>query len=217
MDNTVNHMNCCVVDGDTYLGNQETDLSNQRFWNQKWENKETGWDIGYASPAVTAYMDQYVDKDAAILIPGCGNAHEASYLLENGFTNITLIDIAPAAVATLKEKFSGNKQVKVLCGDFFLHEGQYDLIIEQTFFCAIRPNRRAEYVSKAASLLNENGKIIGVLFDREFNYTFPPFGGSVGEYKSLFNNYFTIKTMNACYNSILPRANSEVFINLVKK
>lgn len=104
-----------------------------------------------------------------------------------------------------------------MCEDFFQNQGNYDLIIEQTFFCAIPPNRRKEYAKKTASLLNENGKIIGVLFDKQFEQPFPPFGGCPCEYKPIFEPNFTIKAMNECYNSIPPRANSEVFINLLKK
>ena len=45
----------------------------------------------------------------------------------------------------------------------------------------------------------------------------PPFGGSSGEYKSVFEPCFDIKTMDECYNSIPPGTASEVFIILVKK
>ena len=104
-----------------------------------------------------------------------------------------------------------------MCEDFFNHQGSYDLIIEQTFFCAIPPARRIEYSKKTASILNGNGKIIGVLFDKQFNQPFPPFGGCPCEYKPVFEPHYFIKTMDECYNSIPSRANSEVFINLIKK
>ena len=201
-------LKCCVTQCETTL--------DQNYWNERWQKNETGWDTGKASPAITAYIDQYTYKSAAVLIPGCGNAYEAEYLITKGFTNITLIDIAPKAVATLKEKFADNPQVTVVCNDFFNHQGNYDLIIEQTFFCAIPPDHRKVYAEKAASLLNNNGKIIGVLFDKQFNQPFPPFGGCPAEYKPIFEKHFTIKTMDKCYNSISKRAHSEVFINLVK-
>lgn len=189
----------------------------QNYWNDRWKKNETGWDIGHASPAITEYMNQYPDKNAAILIPGCGNAYEAEYLLKEGFTNITLIDIAPKAVEVLEEKFADEPNITVLCGDFFHHQGSYDLIIEQTFFCAIPPERREEYAEKAASLLKDGAHIIGVLFDKKFGQPHPPFGGSLKEYKSIFEPHFVIKTMERCYNSIPPRAQSELFINMIKK
>ena len=209
MPKEVKNPQCCVPQCEKPI--------DKEYWNSQWLNNRTGWDVGNASPAIITYLAQYTNKDAAILIPGCGNAHEAEFLVANGFTNITLIDIAPKAVSLITEKFANLPHVTILCGDFFEHEGKYDLIIEQTFFCAIPPKRRKEYAEKTSSLLNENGKIIGLLFDKVFETQGPPFGGSKAEYKSILERYFAIKTMDKCYNSISPRANSEVFINLIKK
>jgi SAM-dependent methyltransferase len=199
--------------------NQKTNLDlDQSYWNSRWNNNETGWDVGYASPAITNYLEKIEDKNIAILIPGCGNAYEAEYLLKNGFENITLIDIAPKAVQILKDKFRNDPQIKVVLGDFFEHEGQYDLMLEQTFFCALPRDLRPNYAKKASEILKPNAKIVGVMFNTNFEHQGPPFGGSVEEYKTYFEPYFKIKTMEDCYNSILPRQGSEVFIQLeVKK
>jgi hypothetical protein len=51
-------------------------------------------------------------------------------------------------------------------------------------------------------------------FDKQFNQTFPPSGGCPCEYKPIFEPYFTIKTMDECYNSIPSGEKIEVFINL---
>jgi SAM-dependent methyltransferase len=187
------------------------------FWNQRWATGQTGWDIGYASPPITTYMEQYQNKNAAILIPGCGNAYEAEYLAANDFTNITLVDISAEAVAGLKEKFKASPQVKIICEDFFQHQGKYDLIIEQTFFCAQVKERRHEYVRKMAALLNDNGQLTGILFGVHFENPGPPFGGDKEEYITIFGLYFQIKKMEPCYNSIAPRSGTELFIQLIKK
>lgn len=187
------------------------------FWEHRWQTGKTGWDMGQASPPLAAYVDHYANKNAAILIPGCGNAYEASYLLEKGFTHITLIDIAPEAVKRLQEKFKDAPQVTVLHGDFFQHQGSYDLILEQTFFCALTLQQRPDYVQKMSGLLKENGKLTGVLFDTDFGLDGPPFGGSKEDYDALFQPYFHIKTMAPCYNSIPPRAGSELFIELERR
>lgn len=187
------------------------------FWNNRWQSGLTGWDIGHASPPITEYLKQYKNKNAAILIPGCGNAYEAAYMVDNGFTNITLVDISDVAVAMLKEKFSGLQQVRVLCEDFFIHRGNYDLILEQTFFCAQVLDKRAAYVQKMHELLKENGRLAGVLFGVNFGPSGPPFGGDASEYKILFEPFFHIKKLEPCYNSIHPRDGAELFINLVKK
>lgn len=187
------------------------------FWNRCWQSGQTGWDIGHASPPIVRFLENYPNKEATVLIPGCGNAYEAEWMADNGFTDITLLDIAEAAVARLKEKFRDKPQVRIINGDFFQHEGKYDLIIEQTFFCAQVLERRAGYVKKMASLLKEDGALVGVLFGKNFEMPGPPFGGEATEYQSLFDPYFHIKKLEPCNNSIPARAGVELFIRFVKK
>jgi SAM-dependent methyltransferase len=186
------------------------------YWEAQYKAKTTGWDLGQVSPPIQAFVDTVADKNSRILIPGCGNSYEAEYLLEQGFTNITVIDIAPTPVAVLKEKFKNNTSIQIVLGDFFEHQGNYDLIIEQTFFCALPPTMREKYVWKMYQLLAEEGIITGVLFNRTFD-SGPPFGGSKEEYVKLFAAAFDFLKMDLCCNSITPRANSELFIELKKK
>ncbi|MBO9561797.1 MAG: methyltransferase [Niastella sp.] len=187
------------------------------YWNDRYQQHQTGWDVGQVSTPLKEYIDQLTNKDIAILIPGCGNSYEAEYLLQQGFNNITLIDISPLLTQQLTEKFSAyvGNQLRIITGDFFVPEGQYDLILEQTFFCALEPSLRGAYVSKMHSLLKPGGKLAGVLFDRAFEGG-PPFGGSQEEYKELFAPLFNIQVLAPCYNSIKPRAGAEVFMIAVK-
>jgi SAM-dependent methyltransferase len=186
------------------------------YWEAQYKAKTTGWDLGQVSPPIQEYIDKITDKKKRILIPGSGNSYEAEYLLEHGFTNITVIDIAPTPVAVLKEKFKNNPNIQILLGDFFEHQGNYDLIIEQTFFCALPTTMRQKYVWKMHQLLTEEGILAGLLFNRTFE-SGPPFGGSKKEYEKLFAGVFYFIKMDLCDNSIAPRANSELFIELKKK
>lgn len=190
--------------------------SNQNFWDQRWKDKNTGWDLGQVSPPIKGYVDKLKDKNIAILIPGCGNAYEAEYLLNNGFTNVTVIDISPTQVSNLKQKFSG-KSIQIVNGDFFEHKGKYDLILEQTFFCAIHPSLRKQYVEKCYELLNPKGKIAGVLFGVIFEKEGPPYGGTQAEYEKLFSPKFNFIHLDVCKNSIEPRHGNELFIEFEKK
>jgi SAM-dependent methyltransferase len=180
------------------------------FWSSRYEQQQTGWDLQKVSPPLQAYIDQLKSKDLRILIPGCGKAYEGDYLLLHGFANITLIDISEVLTRKLRQHFAGSP-VQVVHGNFFEHKGTYDLILEQTFFCALDPALRTAYVQHMHALLAPGGKLVGVLFDRAFEGG-PPFGGSRKEYEGLFTPYFSIKTLEPCYNSIAPRAGSEVFI-----
>lgn len=198
---------CCTVSCEKPL-----DAS---YWDSQYKTKATAWDLGKIAPPIQTYVDTIRNKNSSILIPGCGNSYEAEYLLDQGFTNITVIDIAPTLVAILKQKFEKNSNIKIILGDFFEHSGKYDLIIEQTFFCALPPVMRQKYVWKMHQILADNGILAGLLFNRTFEIN-PPFGGSKEEYTALFKGAFDFLKMDVSPNSILPRANSELFIELKK-
>jgi len=199
---------CCVVSCEKPL--------DKDYWDAQYQAEATGWDLGEVSPPLKKYIDTLTNKDLAVLIPGCGNTYEAEYLLKQGFTNITVIDIAPTLVEKLKHKFDNNPNIKIVLADFFDHQGSYDLIIEQTFFCALPPRIRQKYVWKMHQLLVEKGNLVGLLFDREFDIS-PPFGGSKAEYENLFRGAFQINQMDIAPDSISKRANTELFVSFERR
>lgn len=188
------------------------------FWESRYAEGNTGWDIGMVSPPLKGYIDQLGNRNTAILIPGCGNAYEAQYLLQKGFTDVSVIDIAADPLRRLEEKIpaASRAHLHTYCRNFFEHSGAYDLILEQTFFCALAPSLREEYARKMYSLLTDQGKIAGVLFGTHFDKAGPPFGGSADEYRGLFSHFFDIAVMEPCYNSHPKRAGNELFIILKK-
>ena len=184
---------------------------NKSFWENRYKAGSTGWDIGYASPPLTGYIDQLKNKHIDILLPGAGYGHEASYLCKKGFTNVAVIDIAQAPLNNLSERLPQGHGLQLINADFFDHDDSYDLILEQTFFCALDPQMRLAYAEKMQRLLQPGGKLAGVFFDFEKTDSGPPFGGSEVEYRSLFSKYFEIKTLERCTNSIKPRQGNELF------
>lgn len=187
------------------------------YWDEKYSGNSTNWDIGSVSTPIKEYIDQINDKTLKMLIPGAGNAYEAEYLFLNGFNNVYVLDISSVAIDSFKRRFPDFPDKQLLNQDFFNHNDTYDLIIEQTFFCSINRTDRANYVKKMYSLLKDKGRLVGVLFNHEFEKDEPPFGGSVKEYEELFSQYFDFKTFEVSYNSIKPRKNREHFINFLKK
>lgn len=185
-----------------------------QYWSERYSLKQTAWDVHAATPPLTKYIDQVKRKDLKILIPGCGNAYEAEYLCKNEFKQVTLLDLSAVLIQSLQQRFAG-KPIQILHQDFFEHRGQYDLILEQTFFCALNPNLRQAYADQMHALLKPGGTLAGVLFNRKFEGG-PPFGGSASEYRNLFCRSFTIHTLEPCYNSIPPRADNELFFILRK-
>ncbi len=191
---------------------------NDNYWNQRYQSKEVGWDIGEISTPLKNYFDQLKDKSIKILIPGAGNSYEAEYLFKNGFKNVFICDFAEEPLRNFAKRVIDFPKQQLIKSDFFkLNEDEFDLIIEQTFFCAIQPSLRGRYFEKMNQLLKSKGKLVGVLFNDVLNTDKPPFGGNKLEYYSYFKGLFNIITFETCYQSILPRAGRELFINLQKK
>lgn len=188
----------------------------ENFWTSKYDSKLTGWDVGYVSRPLKEYIDTLQDKNLKILIPGGGNSYEAEYLHNTGFNNVFVIDISKRPLENIKKRVPDFPENHLIHADFFKLEGQYDLILEQTFFCALNLELRTKYVDKMHQLLKNDGKLVGLLFNIPLNEDHPPFGGNEKEYRKLFEQEFDIEIMETAYNSIPARAGNELFIKMQK-
>ncbi|MBT8395139.1 MAG: SAM-dependent methyltransferase [Flavobacteriaceae bacterium] len=189
----------------------------KNFWDQKYRKNKTGWDIGHISTPIKNYIDQLENKNMKILIPGAGNSYEAEYLWNNGFKNLFVLDISEQPLKNLKNRVSEIPDSNLIRHDFFEFNDTFDLIIEQTFFCALDPDLRSNYAKKMFDLLNDNGKLVGLLFNFELTTEGPPFGGTKEEYLKYFTPLFEIDTLERAHNSIKPRMNRELFFIFEKK
>jgi methyl halide transferase len=188
----------------------------KNYWTDRYVNNDASWDTGSVTQPLKEYFDQLKDKNISILIPGAGNAYEAEYLFRNGFKNVSVLDLSQTPLNDLKKRLPEFPDSQLIQGDFFHHKNKYDLIIEQTFFCALDPALRNDYSKKMYELLKPGGKLVGLLFNDKLNDDKPPFGGTKEEYLNYFEKGFEIRTFESCYNSIKPRAGRELFINLKK-
>lgn len=193
----------------------------KKYWSERYAENQTGWDIGTISTPLKAYIDQLENKNLRILIPGAGNAHEAKYLFDNGFEQVHVLDIAAAPLKAFQEKAPGFPPSQIIEGNFFEHQGSYDLILEQTFFCSFppTPSNRNQYVKKIYELLSHQGKLAGLWFDIPLKGDMEnrPFGGTKNQYLAYFSPLFEVKIFESCYNSIAPRKNAEFFGIFQKK
>jgi len=190
---------------------------NKDYWDEKYAENKTGWNIGYISTPIKNYIDQLSDTSLKILIPGAGNSYEAEYLWNKGFRNLFILDISKQPLFNFKKRVTDFPDTHLIHKDFFEAEGTFDLIIEQTFFCALDPKLRRNYAIKMSDLLSNKGKLVGLLFDFELTVEGPPFGGDKEEYITYFKDLFKIKILERSYNSIKPRMNRELFFIFEKK
>lgn len=196
--------------------NKAMDNWDKNYWQERWDQSQTGWDIGYAAPALTEFAQGFSNKNIRILIPGCGNGYEAEELIRAGYKNTFVVDLAPGAFESLKKRFPEFPDENMILGNFFNLKETYDLILEQTFFCALDPSLRPAYAKKMHELLAPGGTLAGVLFDDVLFTDHPPFGGNKEEYLSYFEELFEVKTMETARNSIKPRQERELFFQVRK-
>jgi thiopurine S-methyltransferase len=181
-------------------------MPSKKYWNDRYNNNDIGWDIGKVSHPIKQWFDHESDISKKILIPGAGRGFEVGYAYEIGFKNVYYLDFSNSASQKFKKQFPNFPKSQIIT----------DIIIEQTFFCAISPNKRVQYINKTFELLKKNGKIIGLLFNINLNEKSPPFGGTKESYELLFKAKFDILKIETCYNSVSPRANNELWISMVK-
>jgi SAM-dependent methyltransferase len=192
-------------------------LLNEIFWDNKYKSEQTGWDIGSISTPLKKYFDQLTNKELKILIPGGGNSYEAEYLHKKGFKNVYVVDISATVLTNFQKRVPSFPNQCLINIDFFELNDSFDLIIEQTFFCAINPDLRPKYASKMSELLLTNGKLVGLFFNIPLFENNPPFGGTKKEYIPYFKPYFKLDIIEDSYNSILERRANELFIKFIKK
>ncbi|MDX1684706.1 MAG: hypothetical protein R3275_05670 [Saprospiraceae bacterium] len=184
------------------------------FWESKWKENETPWDLGVSSPQLMDFcINNIENRTSKILIPGGGRAYELTTLHNAGFTNVWLCDWSKSAIEEAQKVNPAIPQDKFLVKDFFKLKMNFDYILEQTFFSAIPPSMREEYVEKTYKLLKERqGRIIALLFDIHFDHEGPPFGGSRKEYREIFSSRFTIERLEKAEKSVASRAGNECFL-----
>ena len=203
-----------------YFARMETVLPafDAAYWQARYADGRDAWDTRGITPPLRAYFDQLnVRQQPRILIPGAGRAYEAEYLHRAGFRNVFVADLAPEPLAALAARVPDFPPAHLLLADFFglTAPPAYDLIVEQTFFCALNPGLRPAYARQCAALLRPGGTLAGLLFDTDFGPTSePPFGGSQDEYREYFAPYFDFRHFETATNSLPPRRGRELFICL---
>ncbi len=189
----------------------------ETYWENRYQANSSRWDLGVVSPPIKDLIDSLQNKSQRILIPGGGNSWEAEYMHRQGFTNVFVVDLAISPLENLAYKVPSFPKEHIIQEDFFKFEGSFDLIIEQTFFCAIDPKLRENYVKKVHQLLRKGVKIRGLLFDAPLNNDKPPFGVIKSSILNCSLLFFEIITIKKTTKSIESRLGRELFFEMIKK
>lgn len=108
---------------------------NKEYWEQRYTNQETGWDIGSSSTPLKEYIEQLENKNLKILIPGAGNGHEVSLLHELGFNQVYILDIAKQPLDRFKINNPTFPIDHILHQDFLNYKSHSILLLNKLFLC----------------------------------------------------------------------------------
>ena len=184
----------------------------RKDWQDHYESNDLGWDLGQVAPPFVKLWEEGKLPVGKVLVPGCGRGHEVLFLVENGF-EVTAIDFSKGAVTYLENALKERGlNCRVLHQDFFcldgFHDGIYDLVLEQTFFCAIAPRQRKNYIENVSRILRPGGILVGLFYntDKEGG---PPYNTTCEDIEISFSKYFKIQQLEKTLLSAEQRKNKE--------
>ncbi len=172
--------------------------SHPHFWGERYQRGELNWDLGEPSPPFRRLHDDGIITPCRVAVPGCGSGWEVSWLAANGY-RVTGIDFAPEAIGHTRRRLADDGlEAELVCADLFdLPEtlaGRFDLVLEQTCFCAIDPTRRVDYVAAVHGLLTPGGRLVA-LFYGHGKEGGPPFTTTPDEVRALFSGCFRVDSL----------------------
>lgn len=188
----------------------EEDLSG-RFWEERYREGNTGWDLGQAFPGIAAVPPWIPPGPGLVLVPGCGLGHDADWLAGQGF-QVEGVDISTTAIARAREVHGGGNpgfRVGDVTSSTFLRPGDYRFVFEHTCLCALHPSRWEPYVANLRAALRPGGRVFAVLFTGLENDDPPPFPIPGGEVLRLFAGWQRLAGPEAPLASVERRKGRE--------
>ena len=158
------------------------------YWQARYDQGQTGWDRGGASPTLLRWLAADDLRPCRILVPGCGRGYEVVALAKAGF-DVTGVDFAPAAVAAVEAQLTSEGLIaEVVQSDLFAYrpDQPFEAIYEQTCLCALPPERWAEYEERLARWLARGGRLFAAFMQTD-SADGPPFACHPDAMRRLFS------------------------------
>jgi SAM-dependent methyltransferase len=153
-------------------------VSSVSFWEESYRSGRTGWDLGMPTPVFQRIAESSQFQPGKMLVICAGRGYDARLFARQGF-QVTAVDFADSAVKEMQSLLEPDLPMEVIQADIFdlpaFMNEEFDYILEYTCFCAIDPQRRAEYIESVSSLLKPGGYYIALAFPIGRRSGGPPF------------------------------------------
>ena len=165
------------------------DVNSPRKWDENYESKTDGWDLGGPTPVFKRLISSRQLIPGRMIVLGAGRGHDAREFARHGF-QVTAVDFSSQAVQEMHRLATPEAPVEILQHDIFTlpdtFNESFDYVLEYTCFCAIDPKRRAEYADLVTRLLKPNGVYVDLAYPLDGREGGPPFAVLASEILDLF-------------------------------
>ncbi len=212
-DETITLAGATIETPDHYLIDPDFDINN--FWNLYYQsNQSAAWDDPTYHPELKSALYQLKINKCRILVPGCGQAHNAAYLANQGHI-VTAIDNNPTVIEKARQLYGQINTLNFAQEDFFSYADKntssFDLIFNNNFYSAISPFNRKKVVKAWKSLLTDDGHLLAI-FNVSHKRTGPLFGGSEWETRDLLQKDFNFRYWTRLRHSPVALLGSELLV-----
>ncbi len=144
-----------------------SDFNRKKHWENIYKTKPldtVSWYQPTPETALEFIRNLNLDKDAAIIDIGGGDSFLVDYLLEEGYTNITVLDISEKAIDRAKKRLGNNAdKVKWIVSDItlFVSTEKYDVWHDRAAFHFLTDQKDiSKYLEIAEKSINPEGNLL---------------------------------------------------------
>ena len=151
-------------------------MERQEYWNERFKTEdEYEWYLSYS--VLRPIITKQLDKDASILVLGCGTSPLSAELHRDGFANVVNIDYSPVVINKMKKRHP-ELEWRVMDAERLEFEaGRFDLVIEkavidiflvgikdQWHLSAAKSEQLARVCGEVSRVLKPRGRFLSVTF-----------------------------------------------------
>lgn len=171
---------------------------NPNFWQKHFDQGNTPWDRGLASPQLLNWISSKTLTPCRIAVPGCGKGWEVVELARQGFDVIGIDYTAGAVKETQSLLARHSLEATVTEADVldYMPDQLFDAVYEQTCLCALEPDHWLTYTEQLARWIKPGGRLY-ILFmqvnrpgAQNGQVQGPPFHCDINAMHALFNSRY---------------------------
>ena len=190
---------------------------NPEFWQQRWEEKQIGFNQSDINPLLMSYFDRLkLAKNSRILVPLCGKSIDMVWLIQQGY-HVVGIELVETAVQEFFEEQSiayqiiepktdshikcyqgemNGQSISLWVGDIFelsvTDIGHIDAVYDRAALIAMPPDMRPRYSEHVCQLSARASQLLLTLNYDQNERAGPPFSISAENIQHYYHEYYHI-------------------------